>query len=104
MLRVLLLVVMTVVVLSVGTANAAHPLITDDSGTQGKGKTQLEFIGEYGLDKNDGVKEKSLQAPTVPFLTYGLSEAADIALGLPYNEVVTESAGGTSAVRGIGDA
>jgi hypothetical protein len=104
MLRELLLVVVTVAVLSPGMANAAHPLITDDSGTQGKGKIQFEFIGAYGLDKNDGVKEKSLQVPTVPFLTYGLTEATDVVLGLLYNEVVTEDAGGTSSVRGIGDA
>jgi len=87
-----------------GTANAAHPLITDDSGTQGKGKIQFEIVGEYGLDKNDGVKEKSLQFPTVPFLTYGLTDLTDIVVGLPYNEVVTEEAGSKSSVRGVGDA
>jgi hypothetical protein len=26
---------------------AAHPLITDDAGTQGKGKFQLELNGQY---------------------------------------------------------
>jgi len=26
---------------------AAHPLITDDTGTQGKGKFQLELNGQY---------------------------------------------------------
>lgn len=87
-----------------GTALAAHPLITDDSGTQGKGKAQLEFIGEYGNDKMDGVTERSLQIPTVPFLTYGLTDATDIVVGLPYNEVVTEDTAGKSTVRGIGDA
>ena len=104
MLRVVLLAVMIVVVSSVGAANAAHPLITDDSVTQGEGKIQFEFTGKYGLDKNDGVTEKSIQVPTIPFLTYGLTEATDIVFGLPYNEVVTDDAGGKSAVRGIGDA
>jgi hypothetical protein len=104
MLRELLLAVITVAVLSAGTANAAHPLITDDSGTQGKGKLQFEFIGEYGLDKIDGVKQKSFQAPTVPFLTCGLTEDTDIVLGLSYTEVVTEDSGSTTAIRGIGDA
>ncbi len=104
MLRVVSLAVMTVALLSAGTANAAHPLITDDSGTQGKGKLQFEINGEYGVDKNDGVREKELLVPTVPFLTYGLTDATDLVLGLPYNEVVTEDAGGTSAVRGVADA
>lgn len=103
MLRVLVLAVMTVGFLA-DTANAAHPLITDDSGTQGRGKIQFEFIGEYGLNKNDSVKVKSLQFPTVPFLTYGLTEATDMVLGMPYNEVATKDAGGTSTVRGVGDA
>ena len=30
---------------------AAHPLITDDTGTQGKGRFQLELNGEYSFDK-----------------------------------------------------
>ena len=30
---------------------AAHPLITDDTGTQGKGKFQLELNGQYDWDK-----------------------------------------------------
>jgi hypothetical protein len=28
----------------------AHPLITDDAGTQGKGKFQVEINGRSGLD------------------------------------------------------
>jgi hypothetical protein len=30
---------------------AAHPLITDDSGTQGRGRFQLEVNGQYDTDK-----------------------------------------------------
>jgi hypothetical protein len=29
----------------------AHPLITDDAGTQGKGKFQIEVNGQYDSDK-----------------------------------------------------
>jgi hypothetical protein len=32
---------------------AAHPLITDDTDTQGKGKFQLELNGQYDWDKED---------------------------------------------------
>ncbi|HRT71846.1 MAG TPA: hypothetical protein P5308_10860, partial [Syntrophales bacterium] len=32
-------------------AFAKHPLITDDTGTQGKGRTQLEITGEVGFDR-----------------------------------------------------
>jgi len=34
-----------------GPSWAAHPLITDDTGTQGKGNFQLEFNGQYDRDK-----------------------------------------------------
>lgn len=86
------------------TAFAAHPLITDDTGTQGKGKNQLEFIGEYGKDSEEGVTEKGIEIPAIPFLSYGITEAIDIVFGLPYISVTREDAGETSAVRGIGDA
>jgi hypothetical protein len=87
-----------------GTTYAAHPLITDDTGTQGKGKGQLEIIGEYGHDKEDGVTTKSLEAPTIPFLSYGITDIMDLVLGLPYQRVKTEEGGASSTVRGISDA
>ena len=31
-------------------AFAAHPLITDDAGTQGKGKSQIELNSEFTYD------------------------------------------------------
>jgi hypothetical protein len=86
-----------------GTAFAAHPLITDDAGTQGKGKAQLEFTGEYGVDREEGVTEKSLEAPTAPFLSYGLSDSIDLVFSLPYAAVRVEDAGTTTAVRGATD-
>lgn len=89
--------------MAAGGAFAAHPLITDDAGTQGKGKTQLEFIGEYGIEKEDGITEKSLEAPTTPFLSYGLSETIDLVFGLPYASVRIEDAGTTTAMRGATD-
>jgi hypothetical protein len=86
-----------------GEAFAAHPLITDDAGTQSRGKTQLEFIGEYGTDKEEGATEKGFEAPTVPFLSYGMSDTMDLVFGLPYAAVKVEDAGTTTAVRGATD-
>ncbi len=86
-----------------GTSFGAHPLITDDTGTQGKGKLQFEFIGEYAHDKENGVTEKGYETPTIPFLSYGLSDSIDIVFGLPYVSVITKEAE-TAAVRGLGDA
>ncbi|MEK6743279.1 MAG: transporter [Nitrospirota bacterium] len=89
--------------LAAGRAFAGHPLITDDTGTQGKGKTQLEFIGEYGIEKENGITEKGLEVPTTPFLSYGLSDTMDLVFGLPYVSVRVEDAGTTTAVRGATD-
>src|SRR3990170_1922289 len=92
-----------IVAITAGKVFAAHPLITDDTGTQGKGKTQLEFIGEYGVDKEEGVTEKGFEAPTVPFLSYGLTDAVDLVFGLPYTAARVENAGTTTAARGATD-
>jgi hypothetical protein len=99
----MLMVAFAVLFALAGKTYAAHPLITDDTGTQGRGKGQIEFIGEYGHDKDDGVTTKSFEAPTVPFLSYGISDIVDIVLGLPYQRVKTEEGGGSSTVRGLSD-
>ena len=83
---------------------AAHPLITDDAGTQGKGKAQLEFIGEYDHGKKDGVTTDSVVAPTIPVLSYGMTDAADIVLGISYEHVRTSDAQNAGTVDGISDA
>src|SRR3990172_7348403 len=92
-----------IVAITAGTAFAAHPLITDDTGTQGKGKAQLELIGEYGVDKEEGVTEKGYEVPTVPFLSYGITDSMDLVFGLPYALVTVEDAEITTAVRGATD-
>jgi hypothetical protein len=92
-----------IVAITAGTVFAAHPLITDDTGTQGKGKAQLEFIGEYGVDKEEGVTEKGYEVPTVPFLSYGITDSMDLVFGLPYASVRVEDAETTTAVRGATD-
>lgn len=90
-------------VLWAGSAFGAHPLITDDTGTQGKGKFQFEFIGEYGRDEEDGTRSRSILLPTVPVITCGLADNMDIVLGISYEYGKTEDGEGTSKVEGISD-
>jgi hypothetical protein len=92
-----------VVLALAGRAHAAHPLITDDAGTQGKGKAQLEFIGEYAHEKN-GITTDSIVAPTIPVLSYGMTDAADIVLGISYEHVRTNDAQNVTTADGISDA
>ena len=61
---------------------AAHPLLTDDSGTQGKGRFQLEVNGQYDHDQEAGAKATGGQARAT--LSFGIVESADLILGLAY--------------------
>lgn len=81
-------------------AFAAHPLITDDTGTQGKGKFQLELNSEYGIDSENGTKTKTFEI--APILSYGLTENIDVVLGVPYQRIKNEDVVDTKA-SGISD-
>jgi len=65
---------------------AAHPLITDDTGTQGKGKFQLELNGQYDRDKENigKVSFKATGFEAAATLSYGIVENVDLVLSLPY--------------------
>jgi len=80
---------------------AAHPLITDDTGTAGKGKFELEIGTEYGHEYEDGVKEDSTEI--VPVFVYGMTDNVDIELCVPYQFIRTKDAGTTTKENGISD-
>jgi hypothetical protein len=65
---------------------ATHPLITDDTGTQGKGKFQLELNGQYDWDKDDSedMSVKTTGGQAAAMLSYGIAENVDLVLSLPY--------------------
>lgn len=65
---------------------AAHPLITDDAGTQGKGNFQLELNGQYDSDKEsvDGISVKATGGQAAATLSYGIDEHIDLVASLPY--------------------
>jgi hypothetical protein len=71
---------------------AAHPLITDDAGTQGKGKFQLELNGQYDSEKEtvDGISTKETGGQVAATLSYGIVENVDLVLSLPYQWGKTE--------------
>jgi hypothetical protein len=88
---------------------AAHPFVTDDTGTQGKGNWQLELQGdllrsERTADTGSGpVEQKRKVNVFVPVLSYGVFDSLDIQLGLSYgrqrtteNGVETEDESGMS--------
>ncbi len=69
-----------------GTAFAAHPLVTDDTGTQGKGKFQIEINGEYGSDSETPlfVKSEGAGGNVESVFSAGLLDNLDLVLAVPY--------------------
>jgi Putative MetA-pathway of phenol degradation len=90
---------------------AAHPLITDDAGTQGKGKYLFELNGQtgYGTEKSAegigaNVTAKERETELRAALTYGIIDNIDVILTIPYQWQKTEVGDATvSDVSGIAD-
>ena len=91
------------------SGRAAHPFVTDDTGTQGTGNWQIELLGQRGrhhhtADPGGGpVQQRRKSTLLNPVLTYGLLENLDVAVGLNHaryrvseNGAVTAEASGTS--------
>ncbi len=85
---------------------AAHPLMTDDTGTQGKGKFQLEYNGEYSRDVERGasIVEKETGGTVTAALTYGIVDNLDIIIGFPWEwSSLSENGAVISDEKGMGD-
>jgi hypothetical protein len=90
---------------------AAHPLITDDAGTQGKGKYLFELNGQMGneterpgegIGANVTAKERETELRAA--LTYGVIDNVDVILTIPYQWQKTQVNDATvSDVSGIAD-
>ena len=68
-------------------AFAGHPLVTDDTGTQGKGKGQVEVGLSFFSDKDkvaDATTFKTEGGDVAVGVTIGLLDSLDIVLGVPY--------------------
>ncbi|WP_232319793.1 transporter [Prosthecochloris sp. HL-130-GSB] len=61
---------------------AAHPLETDDTGTQGRGGWQLEIVSGFSDDDTDGVSLSEGEAAAV--LSYGLADNIDLVAEVPW--------------------
>lgn len=60
-------------------AQAAHPLITEDTGTQGAGRYQLEVFAEELKERGT---RRDIEVWT-GVLSYGIGETADVQVGVP---------------------
>jgi hypothetical protein len=85
-----------------GTAGAAPPLITEDTGTQGKGVAQLEFTVEMPREQRGDTSYDGVEASLV--LNYGIAENADLQFVLPYLRATEHTAGVRTKTEGLLDA
>ena len=94
------LAVALLLTMSATSSWAFQPLLTDDTGTQGRGENQLEFSFSDDRVEQSGVAYSSRVAP----LTYtrGLSETLDISLGVNHTHLNSD-AFGTDFVSGNGN-
>ena len=67
-------------------AFATHPLITDDTATQGKGKFQLELNAESSRDEEHegSITKKETGGISSAALSYGVVDNVDIIVGFPW--------------------
>jgi hypothetical protein len=85
---------------------AAHPFITDDTGTQGKGNWQLELQGDFLRDERTaaGVERKDKLNAYTSVLSYGILDNLDVQVGVSYLSTRTTMNGSTTADEsGVGD-
>jgi hypothetical protein len=82
-------------------AFAAIPLITDDTGVMGKGKSQVELAGEYRNNREDGVTSKETNLSMT--FSYGIVDQLDIYLSVPYQFVRAEDDELTQKMDGFSD-
>ncbi|MDA8238802.1 MAG: transporter [Nitrospiraceae bacterium] len=80
---------------------AAIPLITDDTGTQGKGKFQLELATEFGHDKDETITNKNSDFSAT--LTYGITDSVDVVLFVPYGSWRSDDSGSATRESGFSD-
>jgi hypothetical protein len=77
------------------------PRFPPDTGTQGRGKFQVELFGEYGHDEDEIITSKNSDLSAT--LTYGLIDPIDIVLSVPYQAWRSNDSDSVVKGDGIGD-
>ncbi len=65
---------------------AAHPLVSDDAGTVGRGGFELEISNELAFDREtiDGVRHRARGVEVAAVGTYGITDDLDFVVEVPY--------------------
>ena len=101
-LKIVLYISMFTIYFSLFTVSyAAHPLITDDTGTQGSGNFQLELNSEFSHENEDGTEEDTFEI--APVLSYGIADMVDVVMGVPYQHIHHKENGRKNTENGVSD-
>jgi hypothetical protein len=85
------------------SARAAHPLITEDTGTQGRGNFQAELTNEqFTIEEEEDARKQKLALTTLA-ITYGVLDSVDMIVSVPYLKLGASESNGTPGTQGIGD-
>ena len=79
--------VVSMLLACVEAASAAHPFITDDPKTQGKGNFELQLGTQFTRTERDGATLSTFQFS--PQLSYGVVDSVDLQLRPNYNVAFT---------------
>lgn len=73
----------TLLLLTAGTSFAAHPLVSDDAGTLGKGTIQVELNGDFGSDKEsrERTTSKYKSSQVAATVGIGVTDKIDVTFG-----------------------
>ncbi len=84
-------------------AYPAHPLLTEDGYTQGKGVSQLEFSGEYINRKNTDTDTTVNILTGTTIFTHGIADNVDVLISSSFQSTRANVQGSLSRQSGIGD-
>lgn len=83
------------------TVLAAHPLLTEDTGTQGAGRYQLEMTHDLSTRQDAGIKTRARRINSV--VSVGLTDDLDVIATLPYERLTERIDGTNTTVAGYAD-
>ena len=84
--------------LAATAAMAAHPLVSDDTGTQGRGHSQFELSTDRDRTRTDAGVERAQS--TAATYSYGVHDDVDLGISVPH---VYQRAPGEAHQQGLGD-
>lgn len=83
------------------TVHAAHPPLTEDTGTQGTGHYQMELTHDLSTDRDAGAKIRSRSINGV--LSVGLTDDLDVIIALPHERLTERTDATKTTASGYAD-